>query len=228
MFLLQGFALSVLLLYITHVFYKIPFDHAVAGAPDYDVKLPAIDDRIPAVPVFFLGYLWAYAFWFFAPFFVLKTGKQKTWDLFFAFTATMIVCSAILYIFPTNLDRVAEGLWDPEKNTFFWRWVRICYNMDGGLYGHALLPSLHCSNCAVFYLFLRDNGRPRWVRPAALFSTLLVAASTLLIKQHYFLDAVTGLGIPLLVTPLVRTSLRRLRSRAGKEAPAAPGPSSEA
>lgn len=218
--ILAGFLLSVLLLCITDILYRIPFQHAAApGVRVYNVKIPAIDDRIPVIPVFFFGYIWSYAYWFFAPFFILRTGKKKTWEFVVTYIVTLLVCFLILYFFPTKIDRVAEGLWDPSLRGFFWELLHICYNVDGGKVSYDLLPSMHCANCILFYQGMRDDAVPRAFRTAALVSTVLVIVSALLTKQHYFLDAVTGVLLPLLIRPAVRRAWKLLPPWASPEAP---------
>lgn len=205
-----GFVLSALLLGMIEVLYKIPFRHALALDPQvFSVKIPTIDDRIPVIPVFFLAYIWAFVYWFFAPFFIVKTGKEKTLDFVTAFTVSVLLCSLILYFFPTKIDRVAEGLWDPSRQGFFWTLLRIGYNVDGGSTSYSLLPSLHCTNSVLYYQAMRNEKIPRKVRWAALVSTVLIVLSTLFTKQHFFLDAVTGVLLPVIVRPAV-TSVRRL------------------
>lgn len=218
--LFLGFVLSVLLLCITDILYRIPFQHAAdLTTYAYDVKLPAIDDRIPVLPPFFFGYIWSYAYWFFAPFFIIRTGKENTWDFTITYVVTLIACSLILYYFPTRMDRVAEGLWDPSRKGFFWDLLHICYNMDGGDFNCNLLPSMHCGNSVLYYQAMRRREIPYRFRLAALLSTILVIASTLLTKQHYFLDAVTGVLIPVIVRFAVIRVTRLVRTRASREAP---------
>lgn len=218
--LLTGFVLSVLLLCITEILYKIPYRHAAALDPQvFSVKLPAIDDRIPVVPVFFFGYIWSYAYWFFSPFFILQTGKEKIRVFLITYVVTLIFCSLILYFFPTKIDRVAEGLWDPSLSGFFWRLLHICYNVDGGNVSYNLLPSMHCANCVIFYQALRDDKIPYRFQMAALFSTVLVIISTLLTKQHFFLDVVTGILIPIIIRSMVVRIDLPLQTKVSREAP---------
>lgn len=52
--IIQGFVMSVLLLSFAAILYNITFNHAEKLDPMlYDVKIPIIDDKIPAIPVFF-------------------------------------------------------------------------------------------------------------------------------------------------------------------------------
>lgn len=218
--LMQGFVLSVLLQCITALLYRIPYLHAAALDPAvFNVKLPAVDDLIPVVPIFFFGYIWSYVYWFFAPFFIIRTGRKKTWEFIVSYTVVLLICSLIMYGFPTKIDRVAEGLWEPYQSGFFWDLLHICYNVDGGSVSYDLLPSMHCANCVLYCLALRDEHIPKKIRTASLLSAILVIVSTLLTKQHYFLDAVTGVLIPLLVTPVIVRTVRLLRQAACKEAP---------
>lgn len=209
-FLIQGLLLSILLLTFADILYKITFNHAISVDPNlYNVKIAFIDDKIPVLPIFFIGYNLGFIYWFFAPFYILKTGKKKTIVFIYTFVITLLVCNLILYFFPAKLDRVAEGLFDPNKNTFGWKLLRICYNMDGGLVGYNLLPSTHCANCVLYYQALKDGNIPKIIQNAALFSTVIVSLSTLFIKQHYFLDSLTGILIPIIIKIVIEKIKQR-------------------
>lgn len=197
--ILQGFVLSAILLGITEILYRIPYIHAAALDPMvHNVKIPEIDDRIPVIPVFFFVYIWSYAYWFFAPFFIIRTGRKKTREFIITFISALIICSLILFFFPTKIDRAAEGLLSSSHESFFWDLLRICYRVDGGEVSYNLLPSMHCANCILYYQALKDKAVPVKIRVAALISTIFIIASTLFTKQHYFLDVVAGVLIPIL------------------------------
>ena len=198
--LVQGLILSVSLLLVSDVLYRITFGHAAKLDPlVYDVKIAFIDDKIPIIPLFFFGYNLAFIFWFFAPFFIIQTGKKNVINFVILYLLTLIVCNLILYFLPTKLDRVAEGLFDPSHNSFGWKLLHICYNVDGGLIEYNLFPSTHCSNSIVFYLGLRNEIIPKKIQRAGLISTIIVIISTLLTKQHFFIDVAGGVIIPLVI-----------------------------
>lgn len=199
-FIIQGLIFSALLLIFADILYKITFNHAKAVDPNlYNVKIDFIDDRIPILPIFFIGYNLGFIFWFFAPFFILKTSKENIKDFITKFVVTLMICNLILYFFPAKLDRVQEGLFDLKNNTFGWKLLRICYNIDGGLVEYNLFPSTHCANCVIYYLALKNDNIPIRIQRIALFSTIIVCLSTLFIKQHYFIDSVAGVLIPIIV-----------------------------
>ena len=202
--IIQGFVFSASFLGLTALVYTICFRHAAGGAiAPIDVKIPALDDMIPVIPVMFFGYIWSYIYWFFAPFFILKTGKRHVREFVITYACTLIISGLILYFLPTANDRVAAGLWDLTKNDFGSKLLRMCYNLDGRETEYCLLPSLHCANCVLYHQGMQSEKIPRGFRLAALFSTRLVAVSALCIKQHYVVDVLAGFLLPMLVHRIV-------------------------
>ena len=209
--IIQGFVMSVLLLSFAAILYNITFNHAEKLDPMlYDVKIPIIDDKIPAIPVFFFGYNLGFIYWFFASFFIVLTGKKKTYKFIVTFVITIIICNLILYFFPAKLDRVAEGLYDPSHTGFLWKLMHICYSVDGGFVGYNLLPSTHCANSILFYQAMKDDVIDIKFQRVALVSTIIVIVSTLLTKQHYFIDVVAGVLIPIIMKSIIDKIWRQI------------------
>lgn len=207
--IIQGFILSVLLLILAAVLYRITFIHASQVDPlVYDVKIPIIDDKIPVIPIFFIGYNLSFIYWFFAPFYIVMSGKKNTLKFVLIFVVTLTICNLILYFYPTKLDRIAEGLFDPANNSFGYKLLHICYNVDGGVIEYNLLPSTHCANSVVYYQALKHKSIPKHIQNIALISTIIVSISTLFIKQHYFIDVVVGILIPIIVKLIIDIILR--------------------
>ena len=69
---------------------------------------------------------------------------------------------------------------------------------DGGDLAFNLFPSYHCLISLYCYLGIRRrNEVSKGIRVYSLIMTLLICMSTVLTKQHYFIDIVGGLGIAL-------------------------------
>lgn len=154
------------------------------------------DRSLPFVPIFAVPYLlilpvfwltFGYAFWY-----------QKR---FTAFACSLIgvwlVSYAFFIFFQTHVNRaVIEGKGFPENL------VRFVYAHDQP---YDAFPSLHVAMATLLSLYFY-HIKSRWL-PAVLAFSLLVAASTVLIKQHYLLDVVGGL---LLSLSIARLAFRKL------------------
>ena len=95
------------------------------------------------------------------------------------------------------MDRVAEGLYAvPENPTFFDKLRLFWYSLDGSAMAYNLLPSFHCINSTLCYLGVAGRKEiPVWFRAYSLVITVVIYASTVYVKQHYFLDIVTGVAL---------------------------------
>lgn len=77
-----------------------------------------------------------------------------------------------------------------------------------------LLPSFHCINSTISYLGVaRRPEVPKWYRGYSLVMTLLIYASTLFVKQHFFLDVISGIAVALASWGIIALIWRQLRKR---------------
>ena len=93
------------------------------------------------------------------------------------------------------MDRVAENLLNDNSGVLnqALQWI---YNMDGGRYGTNLAPSYHCLISTCCYMGVAK--RPEYAKSYRIFSAVfcvLIFASTVLCKQHYFIDIPAGIII---------------------------------
>ena len=93
------------------------------------------------------------------------------------------------------MDRVAENLLNNNPGVLnqALQWI---YNMDGGRYGTNLAPSYHCLISTCCYMGVAK--RSEYAKSYRIFSAVfcvLIFASTVLCKQHYFIDIPTGIII---------------------------------
>ena len=196
---IKGYAIWIGILYLAmqHGFYLA--GHYLALLLGFTPFLPkiALDDRIPIVSVFIIPYVWSYAYWAMGPMAVSKCEKGHFADYM---AANLVACVAgvlALAFFPTYMDRVAEGLYEvPVNPTFFDRLRMFWYSLDGSEMAYNLLPSFHCINSTLCYLGVAGRREiPVWFRVYSFVTTLLIFASTVYVKQHYFLDIVTGAAL---------------------------------
>ena len=193
---IKGYAIWIGILYLIMQHSLYLAGHTLAlwfGFTPFSPKIP-LDDRIPIVSVFIIPYIWSYAYWAMGPMVVSKCGKEHFADYMAANLAACLAGVLVLAFFPTYMDRVAEGLFvAPADPTVFDRLRMFWYSLDGSEMAYNLLPSFHCLNSTLCYLGVAGRKEiPVWFRAYSFVTTLLIYASTVCVKQHYFLDIITG------------------------------------
>lgn len=160
-------------------------------------KIPVIDDLLPVVPVFVVIYVFSYVFWIFAPVAVSLTKRSNFINYIIGLSAAYIVGFLIFTFIPSYMDRAAEGLMDYSADGgIFSALLAQVYAMDGSTIAFNLCPSYHC--LISLYCYLGIHGQPEISKGFKAYSAImvvLICLSTLLTKQHYFIDTVCGLAI---------------------------------
>ena len=198
---IKGYAVWIGILYLImqHVLYMAGHELALwFGFTPFLPKI-ALDDRIPIVSVFIIPYVWSYAYWAMGPMAVSRCEKTHFADYMAANVVAGAAGVLALAFFPTYMDRVAEGLYVvPVNPTVFDRLRMFWYSLDGSEMAYNLLPSFHCINSTLCYLGVAGRREiPVWFRAYSFVTTFLIYASTVYVKQHYFLDIVTGVALAL-------------------------------
>ena len=158
---------------------------AIASTFDTIDLSTAIDQMLPVWP----QWVWIYDFCFLIPFFIvllLKDGHAINRLVIGIFVAALSASVVFLLIpiahpFPELGNGLAE------------RWVRYHYANDFPP-GANKMPSLHVINAILFWLAVRQGSESSAIRGIMLILAILIAASTVLIKQHLIIDVL--LGIP--------------------------------
>ena len=150
----------------------------------------AFEEGIKAVPVFIFPYL-SCALLIALPFFVLKRSYEIR-KLVYVYWTIAIISFIIFLLIPAKVVRpvVIDGFFAWVLNTF-WTYFDLPYNS---------LPSLHISLSFAAAYLMRKHLNFVYL----LLWVLLIAISTILTKQHYILDIVTGLALSILVLSLFR------------------------
>jgi len=167
----------------------------------------AFDHVLPFVP----GFIWPFNLTYpllLAPAVVLRTRRSLAWACV-AMACLVLVSCAIFVLLPVWVPRPTF-----VPHTLSERWVAWVYASDRPVCG---FPSLHVS-ATLLTAFILRRARSRLAH-AFLALSVLIALSTLLVKQHVLLDVLGGAGLAWLVDQvLVRR--RGLRSRLGDSAEA--------
>lgn len=170
-------------------------DHAI-----YPV-IHSIDDAIPFVKITIFAYVFTYVYWVWFGIINWKTKHEN----FINYTLTFLVAAFlgffVLAFMPSYIDREKEGIYQAVSQPGFLNtFVKFIFDNDGKTIGFNLVPSYHCMFCAVTFMFQVGRKEVSWKWQLA--SGILAAAcctSTLLTKQHVFIDCVTGIGLGVVV-----------------------------
>lgn len=165
----------------------------VVGNTPFTPKIPAIDNLFKFTPIFIIPYVIAYAFWVVGALAKSLDGKRAYINYLFANFLAYLVGCVIFIIFPTTLSRTNEGVFEALDDNFLGWLCRFIFNCDGGEYGHNLLPSFHCMLSVLCYLGVMNNKHfTLSFRIYSLVGCIIICLSTLFVKQHYFLDVISG------------------------------------
>lgn len=151
----------------------------------YDFTL-TIDSKIPFVPFFIVFYVFAFAQWIFSYIYHCQKGIKTCYRMVGANLVAKFVCLILFIFLPTQMCR-------PEilDNGFWGQCVSFVYFVDKPI---NLLPSIHCLEswlCFRTAMLLPDKNK--WYTCTQGVLTVLVFASTVLIKQHLFIDIPAGI-----------------------------------
>jgi membrane-associated phospholipid phosphatase len=146
----------------------------------YDISTP-LDHALPFVPEFIIIYLLAFVQWISGYVIIARESKEVCYKIFSAEMFAKVCCLICFCVLPTTLVR-------PEitGSGFFDRVCSMVYSIDAP---DNLFPSIHClESWVVFRGALYVKKLPGWYKWVTLVFSLLVFASTVLVKQHVVLD----------------------------------------
>ena len=151
----------------------------------HSLVLP-VDDRIPFFAPFIIFYILAYVQWIINYLLIAREGKAFCYHFIYGDVISKLFCLVFFLFFPTTLVR-------PEVtgHSICDQLVRLVYQIDAPV---NLFPSIHCleSWCCI-HAALRMKKTPLWYLPITIVMSFCVFASTLLVKQHVFVDIFGGI-----------------------------------
>ena len=157
----------------------------LSGRESYELPL-SIDGMIPLVPAFVVIYFLAYVQWVHGIVYLARAGRERYYHIVTSTIIALLICMVAFLAFPVTIAR-------PEitGDGIFERLTAFMYASDTP---QNLFPSLHCLlSWTVFRGSLYVKREPKWRKFAQLIMTLLVFASTLFVKQHYFVDILAAI-----------------------------------
>ena len=187
-------------------------------AKHWDLALP-LDARIPFRPAWIVIYILAYLQWAVGFIVISRESREHCYRVFMGELIAKFICGLFFIALPTRIARPQL-----EGGGFIAWLMRLVY--AGDLPGN-LFPSIHClESWLCFRGAIGMKRAPRWYAPAMLALTLMVFASTLLVKQHMLVDIPAGVlvaEVGLLLSDklragrlLDRLEAARLRRRGGR------------
>ncbi len=159
----------------------------VERLPKIDLSLP-IDAVIPYVPFFFLPYLLCFAYWALMYIYIAGLDVRRRINLTAAALCSSVLFGLLFMLIPTEMARPE----DPGTG-FFGLLAKIAYSADSPV---NLFPSFHCFASYLCFIGVRGAKEASiWLKIAAFLAALLTFASTMLVKQHYFVDFIPAVFI---------------------------------
>ena len=150
----------------------------------FDFSLP-VDDMIPFIPAFSVIYVLAYIQWVAGYILIARDSRELCFRVISGELISKLICMALFLLVPTTMTRaeiVSDGLFETV--------VRYIYRLDAA---DNLFPSIHCLESWVcFRGAMRMKRTGPWYRYFTLLFSLLVFASTVLVKQHVAADIIGG------------------------------------
>lgn len=153
----------------------------------YDLTI-GIDAVIPFVPAFIVIYVLSYVQWVGSYIYHCRESRE----LCYRMTTSDLIAKFITLIFfialPTQIVRpvVEDG--------GFLNWLtQLIYSSDKPI---SLFPSIHCLESWMCFRTATMMAKPkRWYICVQFVFTLLVFASVVFVKQHYFVDILGGVAV---------------------------------
>lgn len=151
----------------------------------------ALDDRIPFCEIFIIPYLSWFLYVVLVLFFLFFQTEHL--EDFYACIHTLIfgmsTCLLIYYLFP-NMQNMRPVL---ERDNIFTDIIGFIYKSDTDT---NVLPSIHVYNAVAIHIGFSTSHyfreRRGW-KTASLILCILICLSTMFLKQHSFLDVITGI-----------------------------------
>ena len=157
----------------------------------FDFSIPFIDANIPFWRWMIVFYVLSYVFWGFGYIVIAREERKFCYDMFGGELIGKFFCLVFFLALPTEMPDWPSGTFEIE-NGFDWL-TQLIYNMDEP---NNLFPSIHCSEswfCLRGILKCKKVNKP--LKLASVVMTVGIFASTVLVKQHVFIDILGGVAV---------------------------------
>ena len=173
--------LSVLLMNC-FVFWAVPFVQDLVGVTRHDMTI-GIDRALPIVPVFIVAYILSYVQWVCTYIYHSHESRELCYRMTNSDLIAKLIVMVIFIVYPTIIVR--PEIAELGDGPFAWL-TGLIYTMDKPI---SLFPSIHClESWMCFRTALMMKKKHYGYISAQLIFTLMVFASVVLVKQHFFVD----------------------------------------
>lgn len=153
----------------------------------HDITM-AIDGHIPFFAPFIVFYFLAFVQWVVCYVLIARDSREVCYKYLSAEMIGKFITLLFFVLYPTTMTRA-----DVVGTDFFSSVVRWIYMIDSP---YNLFPSLHCfASWVCFRGCAASKKLPKWFKISNLILSLLVFASTVLIKQHVVIDIIGGVAV---------------------------------
>ena len=147
------------------------------------------DKATPVITWFGIIYVGCYIFWAINYMLAGKVSKEYFYKFVTNIFTGYIICGTIFILLPTTINRPSLDTIDGFGKIF----VKYVYSTDTPV---NLFPSMHCLISWYCYLGIKGQSAiPKWYQVFSCIFAILVCISTLVIKQHYIADVISGVLI---------------------------------
>lgn len=155
--------------------------------PHYDFSLP-IDSMIPYVSPFIVIYILSYLLWVIGFVIFARENRSICNEMFASELIGKILCLACFIIIPTEMTRA-----DVTGGGIFNWLTSVVYTFDQP---NNLFPSIHCMESWIcFRGAFKCKKISSYYCSAWFILAVLICASTVLVKQHLFVDIFAGIAV---------------------------------
>lgn len=145
-----------------------------------------IDEYIPFTLIFIIPYVFWYLMLFIMPYKMYQKDKKNFYKYILTTIITVIIANIIFICYPTIVER-------PQLtgDNILIKITNLIYAIDTPALN--CFPSLHCAFSMLFILHICTSKKQSILfKIFTLISSMLVMLSTLLIKQHVYIDLISG------------------------------------
>lgn len=181
-----------------------------SGMPHHDLSLP-FEAQIPFAPEWTIIYVLTFLFWVGGMIFTAWQKEELCYKLSMAAMISYLMCAVIFLVLPTTIER-------PEitGTMYYDRLLRAMYDSD---IPTNVFPSMHCMmSYLIFRGMTKSPGMKKGYMWAAGILVVLISASTVFVRQHYFVDTVAGIVLGEIALQIsCRTNLWQLLNKLNKK-----------
>ena len=147
------------------------------------------DDALPQVPVFIFIYVLAFLQWGLGYIIIARDSRERCYRILAGELIAKFITWVVFLVYPTAIVHTTPPVTGPAT-------LLLAFIYWSDIPTINLFPSLHClESWLCFRGAVGLKRMPKWYTWVQLIFTLLVFASTLLVKQHVWPDILGGVAV---------------------------------